>query len=84
MNCTLFVEGVHCAACVWLVEKLPSLVRRDERAAQLETSLVRLQLENASVSLAKVAAPSPLASDTHPTLRVRGFKQPPKSVVSVN
>jgi len=23
----LYLEGVHCAACVWLVEKIPSLVR---------------------------------------------------------
>ena len=23
---TFFLEGVHCAACVWLVEKLPSIL----------------------------------------------------------
>ena len=27
----LYLEGVHCAACVWLVEKLPAVLRRRRR-----------------------------------------------------
>lgn len=52
----LFLEGIHCAACVWLVERLPAIVpgvveaRLDPRRA-----LVRVTWDVASVPLSTIA-----------------------------
>ena len=52
----LYLEGVHCAACVWLVEKLPSVVdgvleaRLDFRRAS-----VRLIWDPARARLSRIA-----------------------------
>lgn len=56
MEVELFLEGVHCAACVWLVERLPTIVpgcvacRLDPRR-----SLVHVTWEPAAVPLSRIA-----------------------------
>lgn len=55
--CTMdfFLEGVHCAACLWLVEKLPALVSDVERSTlDLGKAVARVQLK-AGGSFAPVA-----------------------------
>ncbi|NNF59118.1 MAG: hypothetical protein HKN04_12860, partial [Rhodothermaceae bacterium] len=42
-RCELFVDGVHCAACVWLVERLPYDVE-GVTAARLDLPRARLAL----------------------------------------
>jgi P-type Cu2+ transporter len=52
----LFLEGVHCVACVWLVEKLPELVPGVlEARLDLGRSLVRLVWEERSTRLSAAA-----------------------------
>src|SRR5690606_24594593 len=53
----LFVDGVHCAACVWLVERMPYEVE-GVRAARLDLPRARLslQFDPARVRLSAVAA----------------------------
>lgn len=52
----LYLEGVHCAACVWLVEKLPRVVpgvidaRLDYRQ-----SLVRIRWDDSHTKLSRIA-----------------------------
>jgi Cu2+-exporting ATPase len=68
----LYLEGVHCGACVWLVEKLPQLVP-GVRSARLDLrrSQVRVVWEPDHVDLATLArqldalgyAPHPVQSD---------------------
>ena len=41
----IFVEGVHCTACVWLLERLPLALARDVRTSQLDLSRSQLTLE---------------------------------------
>lgn len=50
-----YLEGVHCIACLWLVEKLPEIVK-DVKAAELDLgkSIARITL-NESGSFSKVA-----------------------------
>ncbi|HEX7019243.1 MAG TPA: heavy metal translocating P-type ATPase [Gemmatimonadaceae bacterium] len=52
----LYLEGVHCASCVWLVERVP-LLAAGVVSAELEIrrSLARVVWEPASVSLSSVA-----------------------------
>lgn len=52
----LYLEGTHCAACVWLVEKLPSLVP-GVSAARLDLSrgVARVQWDPREVPLSEVA-----------------------------
>jgi len=53
---TFFLEGVHCAACVWLVEKLPSILPGlIESRLDMGRSLVQLQWQEGIVSLAQIA-----------------------------
>jgi Cu2+-exporting ATPase len=52
----LYLEGVHCAACVWLVEKLPQVVPGviDARL-DLRRSLVRIRWRDEQVRLSQIA-----------------------------
>ena len=51
-----YLEGVHCAACVWLVEKLPALVPGVlESHLNLGKSLVRITWVHQDASLSAVA-----------------------------
>jgi Cu2+-exporting ATPase len=52
----LFLEGVHCIACVWLVEKLPELEAGVlEARLDLGRSMVRLTWQDEQVKLSKIA-----------------------------
>lgn len=52
----LFVEGVHCAACVWVLEKLPTLVPGVVKAElNYGESLLAVTWDSAHVSLSRVA-----------------------------
>ncbi len=57
MSVELYLEGVHCAACVWLVERLPRVVDGvvDARL-DLRQSLVRIAWDPSRVPLSRVAA----------------------------
>ncbi|MEL6498405.1 MAG: heavy metal translocating P-type ATPase [Planctomycetota bacterium] len=56
LTCELYLEGVHCAACVWLVERLPRVVP-GVIAARLDLgrSLVTLVWDPSRVELSAVA-----------------------------
>jgi Cu2+-exporting ATPase len=52
----LYLEGVHCAACVWLVEKLPQVVPGVlEARLDLRRSLVRVRWDDGQVPLSRIA-----------------------------
>jgi len=52
-----YLEGVHCAACLWLVEKLPSVVPGVvESRLNIHKSQVRLTWGPNTVNLSKIAA----------------------------
>ena len=52
----LMLEGVHCAACVWLIEKLPRVVPGViEARLSLRQSTVRITWDPAQVELSKIA-----------------------------
>jgi Cu2+-exporting ATPase len=52
----LYLEGVHCSACVWLVERVPLVVQGVARAElNVRRSLARVVWDDASVSLSTVA-----------------------------
>lgn len=52
----LYIEGVHCAACVWLLEKLPSLVSGVvEARLDFRRSLLRVMWNPAEVQLSSIA-----------------------------
>lgn len=52
----LFLEGVHCAACVWLVERLPRLLPGvAEARLDLGRSLVRVAWDPSRVRLGEIA-----------------------------
>jgi Cu2+-exporting ATPase len=52
----LLLEGVHCAACVWLVEKVPSLVAGvAESRLDLRRQVVRVRWDPATTSLSSIA-----------------------------
>lgn len=63
-----FVEGVHCAACVWVLEKLPSLVSGVLKAElNYGSSLLRVTWDTAEVQLSTVAKVlSDLGYPAHP------------------
>ncbi len=57
LRCTeLFLEGVHCSACVWLVERLPRVAQGvvDSRLDMRRAS-VRIVWEDSQVSLSRIA-----------------------------
>lgn len=52
----LYLEGIHCAACVWLVEKLPQVVPGVvEARLDLRKSLVRIRWNDEEVRLSRIA-----------------------------
>ena len=52
----LYLEGVHCAACVWLVERVPLIVPGVARAElNIRRALARVAWDPASVPLSAVA-----------------------------
>ena len=52
----LYLEGVHCASCVWLVEQVPLAVPGASRAElNVPRSLARVQWNPAQTSLAPIA-----------------------------
>lgn len=52
----LYLEGVHCAACVWLVEKLPTIASGVlEARLDLRRALVRLVWDKRVTSLSAIA-----------------------------
>ena len=53
---TLLLEGIHCASCVWLVERVPMLVPGVSRAElDVRRSLVTLDWDNTATPLSTVA-----------------------------
>ncbi len=56
LSCRLLLEGVHCAACVWLIEKLPRLVPGvSEARLDLGKGLVVVRWDPAQVALSSIA-----------------------------
>src|SRR5215203_7386395 len=52
----LYLEGVHCGACVWLVERVPLVVTGVARVElNVRRSLARVVWDDASVPLSRVA-----------------------------
>jgi Cu2+-exporting ATPase len=52
----LFLENVHCAACVWLVEKVSAVVPGvSEARLDLSRSMVRLAWDPSAANLARIA-----------------------------
>lgn len=52
----LYLEGVHCAACVWLVEKLPQVLPGVlEARLDIRRSLVRVCWDQQRVNLSQIA-----------------------------
>ncbi len=69
----LFLEGVHCASCVWLVERVPLLLPGVARAElNVGRSLAAIEWDTNSVALSQVArALESLGYPPHPYLGVR-------------
>jgi len=69
----LFLEGVHCASCVWLVERVPLLLPGVARAElNIGRSLAAIEWDDGSVKLSTVArALESLGYPPHPYLGVR-------------
>jgi len=52
----LYLEGVHCGACVWLVERVPLIVTGVARAElNVRRSLARVAWDDSAVPLSRVA-----------------------------
>lgn len=52
----LYLEGVHCSACVWLVEKLPIITPGVlEARLDIRRSLVRIRWDDSQVALSQIA-----------------------------
>ncbi len=52
----LYIEGVHCASCVWLVERVPFLLEGVARAElEVRRSLARITWDANAVTLSSVA-----------------------------
>ncbi|MFA6044718.1 MAG: heavy metal translocating P-type ATPase [Phycisphaerales bacterium] len=52
----LFLSGMHCAACVWLIERLPRLLKGvSEARVDLGRSLVTLSWDDGAVRLSEIA-----------------------------
>lgn len=68
MTSELFVEGVHCVACVWLIERLPKVVPGVvEARLDFGRSIVHLDWEPARAKLSQIAkALATLGYPPHP------------------
>lgn len=54
---SFYLEGVHCAACLWLVEKLPTIVPGvTESRLNMGKSLVRLTWDPKQTQLSRIAS----------------------------
>ncbi|MEQ1691504.1 MAG: heavy metal translocating P-type ATPase, partial [Gemmatimonas sp.] len=64
----LYLEGVHCASCVWLVERVPLVVRGVVRAElDVRRSLAVVEWDRSTVPLSRVArALDSLGYSPHP------------------
>ncbi len=52
----LYLEGVHCAACVWLVEKLPAVAAGViEARLDMQRSLLRVRWDENQIHLSQIA-----------------------------
>lgn len=69
----LFLEGVHCASCVWLVERVPLLLPGVARAElNVARSLAAIEWDDGQVRLSAVArALESLGYPPHPYLGIR-------------
>lgn len=57
MRATLLLEGVHCAACVWLIERLPRLAEGvSEARLDMRRGTVAISWNPAETTLSRVAA----------------------------
>jgi len=81
---TLALEGIHCAACVWLVEKLPSIVPGVISAGvNWSKATVKIRWSSTHVSLSQIAAalyrlgytPVPLRANEKASRRVAENRQ---------
>jgi Cu2+-exporting ATPase len=73
----LYLEGVHCAACVWLVERLPSVLP-GVRSAELDLgrSLLKVRWDPSCVKLSRVGALlDSLGYPAHPAPAARSLEQ---------
>ena len=73
----LYLEGVHCAACVWLVEKLPRVAPGViEARLDMRRSLVRVRWDPVAVRLSRIALTlDSLGYPPHPAKDVRAREQ---------
>jgi Cu2+-exporting ATPase len=73
----LYVEGVHCAACVWLLERLPRLVQGvAEARLEFGSSMLRVVRDPKVVRLSEVAqALASLGYRVHPRPAARSHEQ---------
>ncbi|MFN8574187.1 MAG: heavy metal translocating P-type ATPase [Gemmatimonadaceae bacterium] len=70
----LYLEGVHCASCVWLVERVPLLLPGVARAElQVRRSLATIEWDSAAVPLSRIA--ETLDSLGYPPHPFRGLKR---------
>ncbi|MEP7383755.1 MAG: heavy metal translocating P-type ATPase [Gemmatimonadota bacterium] len=69
----LLLEGVHCASCIWLVERIPLLLPGVARAElEIGRSLATIEWDAGSVALSDVARTlASLGYPPHPFLGVR-------------
>jgi len=69
----LYLEGVHCAACVWLVEKLPQVLPGViEARLDMRRSLVRIRWQDERITLSRIAQMlDSLGYPPHPARDVR-------------
>jgi Cu2+-exporting ATPase len=77
---TLVVEGIHCAACVWLLEKLPQIVdgvlearvHWGRRTIRVTWQRAKVQLSTVAKTLAQLGyAPHPIGREKNDDLRKR-------------
>lgn len=80
METRFHLEGVHCAACVWLVEKLPLMLEGVHRAElEIGRSLATVVWDGAEIKLSEFArriaelgyTPHPFRSDGAESVRLR-------------
>jgi P-type Cu2+ transporter len=73
----LYLEGVHCSACVWLVEKLPMITPGVlEARLDVRRSLVRIRWDDAHVALSQIARTlDSLGYPPHPAKDARARQQ---------
>jgi P-type Cu2+ transporter len=73
----LYLEGVHCSACVWLVEKLPVIAPGVlEARLDIRRSLVRVRWDDSQVALSQIARTlDSLGYPPHPAKDARARQQ---------